>query len=217
MTVDDGLRDDALRARQRRPPLGVSDAIHAEHAVVFSQVAPRGEVGAVGTDHDVLRLDLALGLDAADLDVADPQQVVLAHGTPDDLGDLGIGIGHGLDQEPNLFGGRACLLERPLGHRGHDLLQRAAGVPREEHVLGSAQCDGHRDRLAGVKLSGGRLMERSSVYPPVRPCFVASGTPAWPSALRSRSIVRTLTSKWAASCRAVWPRGPAARKSSTRA
>ena len=47
----------------------------------------------------------------------------------------------------------------------------------------------------GVKLSGGNVIERSTVYPPVRPCFVASGTPACPSALRSRSMVLTLTSK----------------------
>ena len=148
MAVDDRLRDDALRARQRRRPLGSGDAIHAEHPVVPSQVAPGGEVGAVGPDHDVLRLDLALGLDAADVDVADAQHLVVAHGSPDGLGDLGVGVGRRLDEEPDLLGGRARLLQSPLGHRGHDLLQGAAGVTREEHVLAAAQRHGDGRRLA---------------------------------------------------------------------
>jgi hypothetical protein len=60
--------------------------------------------------HDVLRLDLALGLDAADVDVADAQYRVVAHGSSDGLGDLGIGVGRGLDEKSDLLGSRARLL-----------------------------------------------------------------------------------------------------------
>ena len=118
MAVDDRLRGDALGARQRRCPLGSGDGIHAEHPIVLSQVAPGGEVRAVGADHDVLRLDLTLGLDAADVDVADAQSVVVAYGAPDGLGDLGVGVVCRLDEEPNLRCGRTCLLQGALGQAG---------------------------------------------------------------------------------------------------
>jgi hypothetical protein len=46
----------------------------------------------------VLRLDLALGLDPADIDVADAQHMVFAHCAPDRLGGLGVGIEHRVNQ-----------------------------------------------------------------------------------------------------------------------
>jgi len=61
----------AGRGEARGGPLGLGDAVQAEHPIVSPQVAPGREVGAVGADHDVLWLDLSDGLDAADVEVMD--------------------------------------------------------------------------------------------------------------------------------------------------
>lgn len=78
MALDDRLLDDAFGVWRSGRRLGVDDPVHAEDPVVSSQMAPGGEVGAVGSDDDVLRLDLALGLQAADIGVADAQGLVVA-------------------------------------------------------------------------------------------------------------------------------------------
>jgi hypothetical protein len=194
-----GSGADAVGSRPRRRPLGSGDAIHAEHSLVSSQVAPGGEVGPVGSDHEVLRLDLAFGLDAADVDVADVQHVVVAHGSPDGLGDLGVGVGSGLDEKPDLPGGGARLLQGPFGHGSHDLLAGAPGVTREQHVLAAAQGHGDGGSLARREVERRQAHRAVERVPPVRPCFDASGTPDCPNALRSRSMVLTLSSKCAAS------------------
>ena len=129
-------------------PLSAGDAIHPEHPVVTPEMAPGSEIRAVGADDDVLRLDISLGLDAADIDVVDMQHVVVANCPPDGLGHLGIRIGRRDDEQPHFLGVRSRLPKGPFRHRGGDLLQGGAGVTLEEHVLGSAQRHGHGRRLA---------------------------------------------------------------------
>jgi len=116
------------------------------------EARPPSHTGCTGSpprraDHDVLRLDLALGLDAADVDVADAQYRVVAHGSSDGLGDLGIGSGAGWTRSLT-FSAVARASWGSLGHRRHDLLHGGATVTREEHVLATAQRHGDGRRLA---------------------------------------------------------------------
>jgi hypothetical protein len=68
VAVDDRLGNVPRCPGWRGCSLGLCDAIHSEHPIVTPEVAPGSEVRAVGTDHDVLRFDIALGLDPADVD-----------------------------------------------------------------------------------------------------------------------------------------------------
>jgi hypothetical protein len=163
VAVDLQLGDGTPRARQGRGALGRGDAVHPEHPVVLSEVAPRGEIRPVRAHDDVLRLDLALGRDAADIDIADAQNVVVVHSAPDVLGDLRIRIRHRVDEQPDLRGGRSRLLHCTLRHGGDDLLQRAPGVAGEQHVVAAAQRDRDRRGLARREVErwqGHRRVER---------------------------------------------------------
>src|SRR5919199_6504802 len=70
---------------------------------------------------------------------------------------------------------------------------------------------------AGVRFRGGNVVSTWSAYPPLGPGWAHIGTPASCSASKSRSMVRVLTSKRAASSAARIMRGARVRSSSTRA
>ena len=120
------------------------DAVDAEDTLVLAQPAPGGEVRAVRAEHDVVRLDLAHGWAAADVEVVDEDRRGVLDGADHGVGDRLVRRGERLHEQAHAVGQRARTGGGALGHRGDDLEQRRARVTGPRRVVEPPQPDRHR-------------------------------------------------------------------------